>query len=168
MRLMNYLTCTLITGLVATAVMDVWGFVRKPLLGLPAADYRLVGRWVSYFAQGTFRHASTAKAAAVAGEVACGWIAHYLLGLAFAAAFLLLAGTDWLAHPRVAPALAFGLATVLVPFGVMQPAMGMGFAASRTPRPRSARVQSLITHAIFGLGLYLGGWAAHVFYSTGD
>lgn len=160
---MSYLICTLITGLAATAVMDIWGVVRRPLLGVPATDYRLVGRWVSYFAQGTFQHASIARAAAVPGETARGWIAHYLLGLAFAAAFLVLAGADWLAHPRVAPALVFGLVTVLVPFGVMQPAMGLGFAASRTPSPRAARVQSLITHAVFGFGLYVGGCAARAF-----
>lgn len=165
---MNYLTCTLILGLAATAVMDAWGFARKPLLGLPAADYRLVGRWVSHFAHGKFRHAAIGKAPAAAGELATGWVAHYLLGLVFAAAFLALAGPAWLAHPTLAPALAFGLVTVLVPFGVMQPAMGMGFAASRAPRPAAARIQSLVTHAIFGFGFYLGGWAAHVFYTTGD
>jgi len=95
-------------------------------------------------------------------------MAHYLLGLSFAAVFFLCVGPAWVARPTLAPALAFGLVTVLVPLGVMQPSMGMGFAASRTPRPGAARVQSLITHAIFGFGLYLGGWAAHFFYSTGD
>ncbi|MEW6332336.1 MAG: DUF2938 family protein, partial [Pseudomonadota bacterium] len=40
------------------------------------------------------------------------------------------------------------------PFLVMQPGMGAGIAARRTPRPAAARVQSLVTHAIFGLGLY--------------
>jgi hypothetical protein len=165
---MNYLINTLITGLAATAVMDVWGMLRKPLLGMPAADYRLVGRWVSYFARGRFRHDAIAKAPPMAGEIATGWVAHYLLGLAFAAAFIQLAGPEWWAHPKAWAALAFGVATVLVPFCVMQPAMGLGIAASRSPRPWPARVQSLLTHAIFGLGLYLGGWAVHVFYSTGD
>ncbi len=165
---MNYLTCTLITGLVATAVMDVWGVLRKPLLGVPAADYRLVGRWVSHFARGKFRHDSIAKAAPAAGEMAVGWIAHYLLGLVLAVAFGALVGAEWRARPAAVPALAFGVITVLIPFGIMQPAMGLGFAASRSPRPAAARVQSLITHTIFGLGLWIGGWAAHLFYSTGD
>jgi Protein of unknown function (DUF2938) len=40
----------------------------------------------------------------------------------------------------------------------MQPGMGAGIAASRTPRPGAARVQSLLTHAIFGLGLYAAAW----------
>jgi hypothetical protein len=40
----------------------------------------------------------------------------------------------------------------------MQPAMGAGLAASRTPQPEAARVQSLVTHAVFGVGLYTSGW----------
>lgn len=40
------------------------------------------------------------------------------------------------------------------PFLLMQPGMGAGIAASRTPRPTIARLHSLLTHAIFGLGLY--------------
>jgi hypothetical protein len=41
----------------------------------------------------------------------------------------------------------------------MQPGMGAGVAASRTPRPATARLHSLVTHGIFGLGLYAAGWA---------
>jgi len=52
------------------------------------------------------------------------------------------------------PALLFGLATVAAPFLLMQPGMGAGIAASRSPRPGVARVQSLLTHAVFGVGLY--------------
>ena len=48
----------------------------------------------------------------------------------------------------------FGLATVVFPWGVMQPAMGAGWAASRTPHPWRARLHSLVLHAVFGLGLY--------------
>jgi hypothetical protein len=39
----------------------------------------------------------------------------------------------------------------------MQPGMGAGIAASRTPRPNSARLHSVVTHAVFGLGLYAAG-----------
>jgi hypothetical protein len=44
----------------------------------------------------------------------------------------------------------------------MQPGMGLGIAASRAPDPRAARLRSLTTHAIFGLGLYAAGWAARL------
>lgn len=164
---MNYLTC-IIAGVTATAVMDVWGVARKPLLGIPVADYRFVGRWVAHVARGTFRHAAIGKSQPVAGEQITGWAAHYLLGLAFAAVYLLLVGPDSIARPTLAPALAFGVASVLVPFVIMQPAMGQGIAASRTPRPMAARLQSLVTHTIFGLGLYLGGLAATFLHTLGD
>jgi len=64
-------------------------------------------------------------------------------------------GTAWFSNPALVPALIVGVVTVLAPFLVMQPAMGAGFAASRTPRPGAARLQSLITHVVFGLGLYV-------------
>lgn len=138
----------------ATAVMDLWGFAR-PLIGWPAADYRMLGRWVGNMPRGRFRHASIARALPVRGENMLGWVAHYFTGIAFAAAFVGMAGAPWLEAPRLAPALLFGVATVAAPFLLMQPAMGAGIAAHRAPRPAQARLQSLITHAVFGLGLYL-------------
>ena len=157
---MSHLIFTLTTGLAATLIMDAWGFARRPLFGLPAADYRLVGRWVLHLARGRFQHDSIAASPAIAGEAAAGWVAHYLTGLAFAAVMLAIGGAGWMQQPTPELPMIFGLATVSVPFFLMQPAMGMGVAASRAPRPGAARVQSLVTHATFGLGLYLGAWLA--------
>ncbi|NJN40288.1 MAG: DUF2938 domain-containing protein, partial [Gammaproteobacteria bacterium] len=88
-----------------------------------------------------------------------GWIAHYLIGVSFA--FLLPAfwGTAWLRQPTIGPALLVGVATVAMPFLLMQPGMGAGIAASRTPRPNAARFHSFMTHTVFGLGLYASAWA---------
>jgi hypothetical protein len=140
-------------------VMDLWGIARKRLLGMPPADYGLVGRWVGHMARGRFRHDRIAASPAVKGERLIGWTVHYLTGIAFAAVLLALWGLDWVRHPTLGPALTVGIATVAAPFLLMQPAMGAGIAASRTPRPNAARLQSLVTHAIFGFGLYAAGWA---------
>ena len=70
-------------------------------------------------------------------------------------AVVALAGVDWLKSPRLAPAVAFGLATVAAPLFVMQPAMGAGFAASKTPAPLRNCLRSIANHGVFGLGLYL-------------
>jgi hypothetical protein len=43
---------------------------------------------------------------------------------------------------------------VAAPFLLMQPALGAGIAAAKTPNPTAARLRSLMTHAVFGLGLY--------------
>ena len=158
---MDYLMCTLITGAAATALTDVWGIARKFLFDVPAPDYGVVGRWLAYMARARFRHDSVAALPVIDGERAIGWIAHYLIGVAFAAVLLAIRGPEWIAHPTLAPALLVGIATVGAPLLVMQPAMGLGIAASRTRRPAAARLQSVITHVVFGLGLYAGGWAAH-------
>jgi hypothetical protein len=57
---------------------------------------------------------------------------------------------EWVRHPTVAPALIIGVGTIVAPFFLMQPGMGAGVAASKTPRPNVARLRSLITHAIYG------------------
>jgi hypothetical protein len=164
--LMDYLACTLITGLAATAVMDLWGLARKPLLGIAVPEYGLVGRWLGGLARGRFRHDSIAGSSPVQGERLIGWSAHYLIGIAFAALLLATRGLAWVAAPTLVPALLVGVATVAAPFLVMQPAMGAGIAAWRTPRPAAVRLQSLMTHAVFGLGLYAGGWLASFWYAS--
>ena len=156
----SYLLGALLIGTGATLVMDAWAIARKRLLHIPALDYGLVGRWLAHLLRGKFRHESIARAVAVRGERALGWTAHYAIGIAFAALLLGMRGLDWVHHPTIGPALLVGIGSVIAPFFLMQPGMGAGIAASRTPRPNAARVQSLVTHTIFGLGLYAAGWAA--------
>ena len=158
---MDHLSCTLITGAGATAVMDVWGIARKLLIGAPPPDYGLVGRWIAYMARGRFRHNSVAALPALYAERPIGWAAHYLVGVAFATLLLAIWGMDWLRHPTVGPALLVGVVTVAAPFLIMQPAMGLGIAATRARRPAFARLQSIVNHIVFGVGLYAAGWAAH-------
>jgi len=73
----------------------------------------------------------------------------------YALALVALVSGGWLAHPTLLPALLFGVGTVLVPFLLMQPAFGLGIAASRAPNPTQARLRSLMAHTAFGVGLYV-------------
>lgn len=146
-------------GAGATAVLDVWTLVRTRLLGDASLDYGLVGRWFAHMARGRFRHAAISAAAPVRAERLIGWAAHYLSGIAFAGVLLAIWGFDWVRRPTLGPALIVGIGSVVAPFLLMQPGMGAGIAASRTAQPAAARVRSLVTHGIFGLGLYLTGWA---------
>lgn len=155
----GYLACALLIGAGATAVMDIWMLVRRPLLGSPLPDYGMLGRWLAHMTRGRFRHDSIAASPAMPHERAIGWIAHYLTGIMFAAVLLAIWGLDWARDPTIGPALVVGISGVAAPFLLMQPGMGAGIAASRTPRPAAARLQSFITHGIFGLGLYAAGWA---------
>jgi len=128
-------------------------------------DYALVGRWLAYLTRGRFCHDRIAASPPVQGERIIGWVAHYLIGITFAAILLAIWGLDWARHPTIEPALIVGIGSVLAPFLIMQPGMGAGIAASRTPNPAAARFQSLVTHAIFGLGLYVTGRVTSLLYT---
>ena len=112
--------------------------------------------------EGKVIHESIAAAPSKPHECKAGWAAHYSIGVAFAIAFVLLMGDEWSRNPTLLPALAFGLVTVAVPFFTMQPAFGLGIAASRTKKPSVARVKSLATHSVFGIGLYASAVAWRV------
>ncbi|HEU4647933.1 MAG TPA: DUF2938 domain-containing protein [Gemmatimonadales bacterium] len=155
---LDYRVYALLIGAGATAVMDIWGIARRRLLGIPPLDYGLVGRWIAYLVRGRFRHDPISASPPVRGERLIGWTAHYLIGIGFAGMLLATWGIDWARHPTLAPAVIIGVGGVAAPFLVMQPGMGFGIAASRTPRPEVARLYSLVTHAVFGLGLYAAGW----------
>ena len=158
----NYVVMSIL-GIGATAVMDVWGLVRKALLGIAPPNYALVGRWIAHMTRGRFHHESVAASASVRGELIIGWTAHYLIGIAFAALLIGIWGSAWIQQPTLGPALMVGVVTVAAPFLLMQPGMGAGIAAAKTPRPGAARIQSLITHAVFGLGLYVTGLVIQLF-----
>lgn len=162
---MDHIGRTVAIGIIATGVMDLWGLSRERLLGLPRPDYRLIGRWIACMPRGRFRHHPITASAPLPGEHLIGWTAHYTIGTTFAALLTTVWGTAWLEHPTPGPALLVGVGTVLAPFLLMQPGMGLGIAASRTPRPAVARTQSLITHTIFGVGLYLAGWVTQLLHS---
>jgi hypothetical protein len=157
---MDHMICTLLIGVGATITMDFWMVARKRAFDLPPPDYGLVGRWLAHMPQGRFRHDSITAALPVEGERLIGWTAHYLTGIAFAALLLAIWGTAWIQRPSIGPALIVGIGTVAAPFFLMQPGMGAGIAGSRTRHPAGTRFQSLLTHAIFGLGLYASGWIA--------
>lgn len=145
--------------------MDSWSIVRKHLFGVPLPNYALVGRWIAHMTRGQFRHNAIAASSPMGNEHAIGWTAHYLIGIAFAAVLMGIWGDSWIQHPTIGPALAVGIATVIAPFLLMQPGMGSGIAGSKTKNPASSRLHSLITHVVFGFGLFISGRVLRVLFN---
>jgi hypothetical protein len=142
-------------GIGASLVMDLWNLFLKRTFGIPSLNYCLLGRWLRHMPDGTFRHASIGAAPQKPFECMVGWMAHFTIGVVLALAFVVLTPGDWLARPTLLPALLYGIGTVVFPFFIMQPSFGLGIAASRTPKPTQARLKSLATHTVFGVGLYV-------------
>ena len=141
-------------GIGATVLMDLWAVFLKRAFAISSLDYAMVGRWIGHMPHGRFIHSNIAASPVIPGEGAIGWAAHYATGIIFAGLLLIACGTDWARAPTLWPALAAGLLTMAAPFFIMQPGLGFGIAASRTPKANVARFRSLITHTVFGLGLY--------------
>jgi Protein of unknown function (DUF2938) len=152
-----------IVGIGATALLDAW-LLLQSRLGAPVTSFGLVGRWVAHMPRGRFAHAAISKAEPVDCELSLGWLTHYLIGIGYAGILVAFEGASWLREPTFIPALVVGVVTVAAPWLVMQPAMGAGFASSKTPTPLLNCLRSLTNHAVFGTGMYLS--AAAVAWAT--
>ena len=149
----------MLIGAGGAAFMDAWGLFARRAFGITGLDYALLGRWIGHFAKGRFFHERIASAEKIPGERPLGWLAHYSIGFAFAILLLLIWGLDWAHAPSIWPTMAVGIGTIVAPWLVMQPAMGAGIAASKTPNPGAARLRNFATHAVYGLGLYVSALA---------
>lgn len=155
---LEFVARSVLIGAGATVVIDVWAAALRRL-GVPSLNLALLGRWLGHLPEGRWAHASIGAAAPVRHELLLGWCAHYAIGIGFAALLLATCGLSWARSPTLMPALYTGLVTVIAPLFVLQPALGLGVASSKTPRPVFNSVKSLVTHAVFGVGLFLAARA---------
>jgi hypothetical protein len=151
----DYIPYAIAIGIGATVLMDLWNLFLKGTLGVPSLNLCFLGRWLRHMPR-TFRHASIAAAPPKRFECTVGWIAHYSIGVVLALGLVALTSGRWLARPTLPVALIYGIGTVVLPLFILQPSLGLGIASSRTPKPVRARLKSLATHIVFGVGLYLG------------
>jgi len=141
-------------GVGATLLLDFWNFVLS-LFGIDSLNYRYVGRWIGHFPKGKFAHKNILTATPVQGEAAIGWAAHYFIGISFALLLVMVYGNEWLETPMLSPALIIGILTVSAPLFIMQPALGFGIASSHLANPNARRLKSVMTHVVYGIGLYV-------------
>lgn len=142
-------------GIMATMGMDAWAVIVKYVLRLPTAHWDMVGRWIGHMRRGRFVHLSIADASPVARELAIGWIAHYFTGVTYGIAYMTIVRGILDRNPTLFSALVFGLVTLAAPWLILQPGMGAGIFASRTPRPGVVRLVNLSMHLVFGASLYV-------------
>ncbi len=144
----------ILMGLGATLTFDLWALFLNLAFKMTPSNICLIGRWLRYMPAGIFKHSNIVSAPRKSAECLVGWLAHYMIGITFALVFVALVGNTWLQHPTLMPALVFGVVTVVAPLFIMQPAFGLGLAASKLSNPTPARVRSLMNHTAFGIGLY--------------
>lgn len=151
---MDSLVRTVLVGIGATALLDVWALLLNRLFGLPLPNWALVGRWFAHLPRGRVLHEDIARSETVRNELAIGWIAHYAVGVLFAGVIVFIWGAGWLRNPAFLPALIVGLATVGCGWFILQPGMGAGIAASKRANANTVRALNIVGHTVFAVGLW--------------
>jgi len=154
----EFLSRAVVIGGGATLVMDLWSALLRQF-GIPSLNFAFLGRWIGHLPDGQLLHDNIAKAPPVRGELILGWCAHYSIGIAFAALLISAFGLSWARSPSLLPALLIGIVTVAAPLLILQPALGAGIASTNTARPLFNSMKSVVTHTVFGFGLYLAALA---------
>lgn len=153
--MLAFIVYSILTGIGATALLDLWAALLKAVFKWPTPPWHLVGRWFAGMPHGTFVHPQgIGQSPQVANELSIGWVMHYVVGIVFAGALLLIWGVQWVHAPTFAPALIVGLVTVGGGWFILQPGMGVGVACSKAPNPGLARALNIIGHVVFAIGLY--------------
>ena len=152
----NLVVSGILMGLVATILMDLWAVTLQRLAGVPTPNWSMVGRWCVEVSRGRVFHDDIASVEEVAGEKQIGWAFHYAVGIAYGIALALLMGAEWLAAPTFLPAWVFSILMLGFGWFLLQPGLGLGWAASRAPNPAKVRALGILAHTVFGIGLWLG------------
>lgn len=152
--MLNVILIGALIGIGGTVAMDIWAIILWKLLGQNAPNWAPVGRWTWHLQNGTVFHDSIGNAAPYANEQALGWAFHYFVGIVYGIVLALFMGETWLAAPTFLPAWIWGIVTVGAGWFLLQPGLGIGWAASKTPNPTKARAMNLIGHTVFALGMW--------------
>jgi hypothetical protein len=117
-------------------------------------DLGVIGRWAGGLLRGRWRHADASGEDPGTLDVPLGLVTHYLTGIALTEAFVLV---PWRRPaPMFAAAVAYGIATSVLPLFVLFPSLGYGPAGLRSGEAaRLARIM-LVGHTAFGAGIGLG------------
>ncbi|ALM51960.1 DUF2938 domain-containing protein [Halomonas huangheensis] len=154
--MLEFLLWSVVIGGCGTAVLDLWNLLLNRTIGLPLPPWHLVGRWFAGLPSGRFVHSHGINdSKPVANELAIGWVMHYAVGILFAIILLAIWGLGWVQAPTFLPALIVGLVTVGAGWFILQPGMGVGIACSGAPNPNAARLNNIVGHVVFAIGMYL-------------
>jgi len=148
----------ILMGLGGTLAMDLWALFLGKVAGQPMPNWAMPGRWLGHVFRGKLFHEDISKVEPVPSELTLGWAFHYGVGIIYGVVFVILAGASWLADPRFLPLWAFSIITIAAGWFLLQPGMGLGWAASKTPNPWKTRVMGLLAHTVFAGGMWAALW----------
>lgn len=144
----------IVIGIGATIALDIWGIILGSLPGQSKPDWGPVGRWVWHLKDGKLFNNTIDDLTPYKHELTLGWAFHYVIGIIYGVIFALYGGDNWFADPTFIPVWVWGIITLGAGWFILQPGLGLGFAASKLLNAWTVRILGLIAHTIFALGMY--------------
>lgn len=157
---------TILMGIFATYFMDLIGsfLVRRKFIH-SFIEPEAVGRWFLYMFRGKIIHKDINKTPALNNEKLWSTTSHYLIGIILAGIYLFLELKVPAIRDQIWMPLIFGIATVILPWFLLIPSIGLGLMASKSPNKLSIIKTNLINHTNFGLGLLIWIVSFHLFFT---
>ena len=154
--MLDFLIRSVLIGAFATAALDLWNILLNRMYGHALPNWTFIGRWVVETLGGRPYQPAIGDVGVHANETAIGWAFHYAVGIAFAAALLLI-WPGWATSPSLLPPLIVGWVTIGCGWFILSPLLGGGWAHAKRPDPMTPRLLNILAHTVFGIAMWIAG-----------
>ena len=146
----------LITGIIATIIFDIFQYSLSFAYGIDKPKWNLIGRYFLGYKKGIYIRHSISEDEQEGEELIWGYLIHYIIGMVYGAFYVLL-NKLMFDYPSILLAYFIGFSSVLGAWCYLMPfAFNLGFFASKSEKRLELMSQNLISHFIFGTGLFIG------------
>ena len=146
----------LISGLIATIIFDLFNQSLNYAYNVNKPKWFLLGRYFIGCTRGKYFRKSLEADNEENNELVWGYGIHYLIGLIYGL-FYVIFNFLFFGYPSLLAAYSFGFITVLGAWCFLMPfAYNLGFFASKSDQQFKILAQNLISHFVFGTGLFIG------------
>ena len=146
----------IISGLFATIIFDLFNYSLNFAYGTNKPKWNLLGRYFLGYKESNFIRTTLIDDEELDNELLWGYLFHYFIGIVYGIIYVIL---NYLLfdYPSIFLAYFFGFFTVLGGWCFLMPfAYNLGFFASKSDERNNILVQNLISHFVFGTGLFIG------------
>ena len=146
----------LISGLIATIIFDLFNQSLNYAYNVNKPKWFLLGRYFIGCTRGKYFRKSLETDNEENNELIWGYGIHYLIGIIYGL-FYVIFNFLFFGYPSLLAAYSFGFITVLGAWCFLMPfAYNLGFFASKSDQQFKILAQNLISHFVFGTGLFIG------------
>ena len=151
----------LISGLIATVIFDLFNQSLNYAYSIDKPKWNLLGRYFLGYKEGRYIRKSLQDDDEVANELFWGYAIHYIIGAIYGLSFVFF-NLLFFDHPLILIAYVFGFIAVLGAWCYLIPfAYNLGFFTSKSDQQFNILAQNLISHFIFGTGLFIGYYISY-------